>query len=219
MLVAGVDDAGRGPVIGPMIIAGVLIPNEKIKELRSIGVRDSKLLSAKSRTRLAEQIRGLVVDSAFVEVQPFEIDEVVLKGRKLARLNLLEAKCMAKVITELRPELAYVDASDVLPDRFGRTISDMIPFKVRVVSEHHADRKYPVVSAASILAKVRRDELIEALKEEYGDFGSGYVTDPATIKYLKQWLRQHSDFPSIVRKSWRTASELIQERNQAKLGP
>jgi ribonuclease HII len=217
LIVAGVDDAGRGPVIGPMVIAGVAMPDEKIKELKSIGVKDSKLLSPRSRTILASQIMSIVSNIAYCKVEPAEIDQIVNKGRRLEGLNLLEAKCMAQVIMELRPELAYVDASDVLPERFGRTILEMIPFKVRVISEHHADRNHPVVSAASILAKVRRDELIEFLKEEYGEFGSGYVTDPVTMNYLRRWLKEHGDFPPIVRKSWKTVGKLLQEMTQSKL--
>jgi ribonuclease HII len=217
LIVAGVDDAGRGPVIGPMVIAGVAMPDEKIKELKSIGVKDSKLLSPRSRTILASQIMSIVSNIAYCKVEPAEIDQIVNKGRRLEGLNLLEAKCMAQVIMELRPELAYVDASDVLPERFGRTILEMIPFKVRVISEHHADRNHPVVSAASILAKVRRDELIEFLKEEHGEFGSGYVTDPVTMNYLRRWLKEHGDFPPIVRKSWKTVGKLLQEMTQSKL--
>jgi len=217
LLIAGVDDAGRGPVIGPMIIAGVALPDERVRELRSIGVKDSKLLSPRSRRILADQIRIIVSNSACVEVSPSEIDDVVLNGKKLERLNLLEAKCMARVISQLKPELAYVDASDVIPERFGKTISGLLQFKVKIISEHHADREYPAVSAASILAKVRRDELVELLKNEYGEFGSGYVTDPVTMNYLRQWLREHDDFPPIVRKSWKTVTRLMQERTQSKL--
>jgi len=217
LLIAGVDDAGRGPVIGPMIIAGVALPDERVRELRSMGVKDSKLLSPRSRRILADQIRIIVSNSACVEVSPSEIDDVVLNGKKLERLNLLEAKCMARVISQLKPELAYVDASDVIPERFGKTISGLLQFKVKIISEHHADREYPAVSAASILAKVRRDELVELLKNEYGEFGSGYVTDPVTMNYLRQWLREHDDFPPIVRKSWKTVTRLMQERTQSKL--
>ena len=217
LLVAGVDDAGRGPVIGPMVIAGVAMPKEKLRQLRPMGVKDSKLLSPRSRVLLANRVKEVVSNYAHVDVAPSEIDGVVHKARKLERLNLLEAKCMARVITELRPDVAYVDASDVLPERYGNTISEMIPFKVNVISEHHADRNYPVVSAASILAKVRRDELIENLKGEYGEFGSGYVTDPVTMDYLRRWFKEHGDFPAIVRKSWKTIDKLIQESTQSKL--
>jgi len=217
LLVAGVDDAGRGPVIGPMVIAGVAAPKEKLRQLKLMGVKDSKLLSPRSRVTLASRIKEVVSNCAHVDVAPLEIDGVVHKGRRLERLNLLEAKCMAKVIIQLRPDVAYVDASDVLPERYGNTISEMIPFKVNIISEHHADRNYPVVSAASILAKVRRDELIENLKNEYGEFGSGYVTDPVTMDYLRRWFKEHGDFPPIVRMSWKTIDKLIQDSLQSKL--
>lgn len=217
LLVAGVDDAGRGPVIGPMVIAWVTAPKEKLRQLKPMGVKDSKLLSPRSRVTLASRIKEVVSNYAHVVVAPLEIDGVVHKGRRLERLNLLEAKCMAKVIIQLRPDVAYVDASDVLPERYGNTISEMIPFKVNIISEHHADRNYPVVSAASILAKVRRDELIENLKNEYGEFGSGYVTDPVTMDYLRRWFKEHGDFPPIVRMSWKTIDKLIQDSLQSKL--
>jgi len=217
LIIAGIDDAGRGPVIGPLVIAGVAIPDESVEELRSIGVKDSKLLSPRSRASLVNQIKNIVSNSTYVIVDPSEIDDVVLKGRKLERLNLLEAKYMARVISELKPQLAYVDASDVIAERFGRTILDMVAFPVTVISEHHADRKYPIVSAASILAKVRRDEVVESLKAEYGEFGSGYVTDPATMSFLRQWIRKHDNLPPVVRRSWKTIRELLQEKNQGKL--
>ena len=89
---------------------------------------------------------------------------------------------------------------------------------VRIVSEHHADRTYPVVSAASIIAKVRRDEVAEALRREYGDFGSGYVTDSRTLDFLREWRRKHTEYPPIVRLSWKTIKELEREIGQGRLG-
>jgi ribonuclease HII len=157
-----------GPVIGPMVIAGVAMTQEKLKQLRSMGVKDSKLLSPRSRVLLAKQIKEVVSNSAYVDVGPVEIDEVVHKGRKLERLNLLEAKCMARVIIQLKPDVAYVDASDVIPERYGKTISEMIPFKVNVISEHHADRNHPVVSAASIHLKLELYIALGAFSEFEG---------------------------------------------------
>ena len=101
--IAGVDDAGRGPVIGPLVIAGVLISESQTKELAAIGVRDSKLLTPETRSKLATKIKGLATKISIVEVQPKEIDEVVLHGGRLRKLNFLEAKLMAQVIAELAP--------------------------------------------------------------------------------------------------------------------
>jgi ribonuclease HII len=220
-LIAGVDDAGRGPIIGPLVIAGVLLAEDRGRELLAIGVKDSKLLTPDVRMALAGKVRGLAAKVSVVEVQPKEIDEVVLHGGRLRKLNFLEAKLMAQAISELGPEEAYVDASDVKEERYAETIREFLPAelkRIKVVSEHHADRTYPVVSAASIIAKVRRDEIVEALRGQYGNFGSGYITDPRTLDFLREWRRTHDDYPPIVRLSWKTIKEIEREFGQSRLG-
>ena len=218
--VAGLDDAGRGPVIGPLVIAGVLIDEDRIPQFVAMGVKDSKLLASESRSDLAARIESLATKISYDEIQPAEIDEVVMKGRKLQRLNFLEAKSMAKVIADLRPQAVWVDASDVKPERFARQILNELPPTLKrtvLISEHKADRRYPIVSAASIMAKVRRDGAISKLWGEYGNFGSGYVTDPMTIKFLKEWRRTHDDYPPMVRRSWKTLKEIESDRLQSRL--
>ena len=220
-LIAGVDDAGRGPIIGPLVVAGVLMGEDRDRELLAMGVKDSKLLTPEVRTQLAPKVRALATKVSAVEVQPKEIDEVVLHGGKLRKLNFLEAQLMAQVITELSPEEVYVDASDVNEQRYGETIREFLPAalrKIKVVSEHHADRTYPVVSAASIIAKVKRDEAVEALRREYGNFGSGYITDARTLNFLREWRRTHDEYPPIVRLSWKTIKEIEREFGQSILG-
>jgi ribonuclease HII len=219
--IAGVDDAGRGPVIGPLVVGGVLFKEDRNEVLRRIGVKDSKLLTPQVRIRLSVKIRELADKVSLVEAQPSEIDEVVLHGGKLKKLNFLEAKMMAQIINELMPELVYVDASDVNEERYAKWITEFLQPEskaVKIVSRHHADRTYPVVSAASIIAKVRRDEAVEALKSEYGNFGSGYITDPRTLSFLRDWRRSHADYPPIVRLSWKTIREIEQEIGQSRLG-
>lgn len=221
LCIAGVDDAGRGPIIGPLIIGGVMLPRERLKELVSIGVKDSKLLTPTTRTHLAQRIHTLVTKVSVRGIHPKEIDDVVLHGVRLRKLNYLEARVMADVINELRPVEAYVDASDVNERRYGEDVRSFLTSdlkKIKIVSEHHADRNYPAVSAASIIAKVHRDEIIESLHEEYGDFGSGYITDPKTMKFLRDYRRIHDSFPEIVRVSWKTAKEVEDELNQSRLG-
>jgi ribonuclease HII len=122
---------------------------------------------------------------------------------------------MAKVIERLRPDVAYVDASDVLADRFREHIAERLAFEVKIVSEHKADFKYPVVSAASIIAKVERDKAIQELSEKYGEIGSGYVADPKTIAFLKRWLATHGSYPWFVRKSWKPA-KVLRSRSDAR---
>jgi len=208
MQIAGVDDAGRGSIIGPLAIAGVLIDQKDSPTLMDLGVRDSKRLSARRREQLAAQIKELALKYHVVLLSPAEIDMVVETGKKLHKLNRLEAQAMAKVIRTLKPDVAYVDASDVLADRFKLHITENLTFKVQVISEHKADAKYPIVSAASIIAKVERDGALSALREKYGNMGCGYPTDSNTLKFLENWIIKYGSYPDFVRKSWKPAKRL-----------
>lgn len=208
MRIAGVDDAGRGSVIGPLVIAGVLIRKENLHKLVAMGAKDSKLLSPHKRERLAKEIRKTALQYHSIALSPSEIDIVVETGRKLRKLNHLEARTMAEVIAILKPDIAYVDASDVLEERYKQHILENVPFEVQIVSEHKADFKYPVVSAASIIAKVERDKAIQELREKFGDLGSGYITDRKTVVFLEKWIKQFGAYPEFVRKSWKPAKRI-----------
>ena len=211
MQIAGVDDAGRGPIIGPLVIAGVLLDDKDLSRLVDSGVKDSKRLSPRRREELAAEIKKLALKYHVTMLSPTEIDIVVETRKKLHKLNRLEAQTMAKVITILKPDVVYVDASDVLPDRFKQHIAENLTFKVQIISEHKADAKYPIVSAASIIAKVERDRALSALQEKYGNMGCGYATDPNTIKFLEKWIRKFGSYPDFVRKSWKPAKRLKME--------
>jgi ribonuclease HII len=212
MLVAGVDEAGRGCVIGPLVVAGVAVKTENLNLLTDLGVKDSKLLTTKKREALYPEIIKLTEKHHIIKVPPAQIDKVVRSSRTLHKLNRLEAQTMAKIIEILRPDQAYVDAADVVEQRFGNHISELLRFKTNVVSEHKADRTYPIVSAASIIAKVERDGEIAKLKVKYGDFGSGYLTDDKTMVFLKRLLDTNGDYPSCVRKSWKPAQRVKSEQ-------
>ncbi len=212
MLVAGVDEAGRGCVMGPLVVAGVALKEENLHLLSGLGVKDSKLLSPRKREALVAEITRIAEKQAVIHLAPVEIDHAVESGRKLHKLNRLEAQTMTKVIDALKPEVVYVDAADVVEDRFKHHIQEGLNFKLKIVSEHKADKIYPVVSAASILAKVERDKAIAALKVQYGDFGSGYLTDKKTMIFLKNWLQAHGgEYPDCVRKSWKPAKKAKDE--------
>ncbi len=219
MLVAGVDDAGRGCAIGPLVIAGVLMNENDLSKLAELGVKDSKLLSPHRREVLAPEIKRVAKDYKIVKLSPREIDDVVLNGRKLRRLNWLEAQTMAKVIEALKPDKAYVDASDVLEERFGRDILDSLSFRIPIVSEHKADRTYPIVSAASIIAKVERDREVAELAKAHGDFGSGYPSDPRTMDFLRRCLKKTEECPDFVRRSWKPVKRVKsdEESRQSRL--
>ena len=211
MQIAGVDEAGRGPIIGPLIIAGVLFDEKNLCQLMDLGVKDSKRLSPRRREELAAEIKELALKYHLAILSPAEIDRVVETGKKLHKLNRLEAQTMAEVITILKPDVAYVDASDVLADRFKQHIAENLTFNVRIISEHKADVKYPIVSAASIIAKVERYKALSTLQEKYGNMGCGYATDSKTIKFLENWIKKFGSYPDFVRKSWKPAKRLKME--------
>ena len=203
MLVCGVDDAGRGSVLGPLVIAGISIEQKNIKQLVKIGVKDSKQLSPQSREKLYEKILSIVDGYHVAKISPRIIDKSVSKNL----LNQLEANYMAKVIKKLEASSSYVDSCDVNPKRFGLYISN-IAKTGKIISSHHADRKYPVVSAASIIAKVSRDREIEKLRKNH-DLGSGYPSDSKTMGFIKNWISEHGGVPVFVRKSWKPVKILM----------
>jgi len=211
MLISGIDEAGRGPVIGPLVIAGVSIDKNDMPKLVDLGVKDSKRLSPQRRETLAVQIKELAFNYHTVSLSPKEIDLVVEHGRRLHKLNRLEAQAMARVITILAPEVVYVDAADVLADRFGEHIAENLSFSPQIICEHKADANHPIVSAASIIAKTERDRTTSQLQQKHGNMGCGYPSDPNTIKFLQLWIRKFGDYPDFVRKSWKTAKRIKNE--------
>jgi len=180
------------------------------KQLYSDGVRDSKLLTRQQRERLFDVIREKAISYVVLSIKPEEIDEYVRRKKKHTKLNYLEAIYMARAINKLQGEVAYVDASDTDVRVFSAQIEENLERKLSIVAVHHADRLFPVVSAASILAKVSRDREIEKLKKEVGDFGSGYPSDPRTVKFLKEWIASKKSPPPFTRLSWKTWKKLLQ---------
>jgi ribonuclease HII len=206
-MIAGLDEAGKGPVLGPMCVAGVLLDDKKLDALAKTGVRDSKQLSPKKREALDVQVKKLAERYFILEVSAGQIDEL----RKVMTMNEIMVACYVKVLDELRPESAFVDAADVIADRFGENIKKRYSGDLNITSEHNADEKYPIVSAASILAKVRRDELIRNIGRNEGiDIGSGYPADPKTIRFLENWVKEHGTLPDFARSSWETSKNILE---------
>ena len=206
MIICGVDDAGRGSMIGPLVISGVTIDKKNVKKLRSIGVQDSKKLSPKTREILYKKIIEIVDDYHVVRISPKTIDSNVFKHK----LNHLEAKNMAKVIKELSPQVAYVDSCDVDYKRFGNEIS-LLTSNSKIISRHHADSRFIVVAAASIIAKVSRDKSIHRLKKNF-DLGSGYPSDKNTVKCVKKLLLQKKQSYSFIRMSWKPVQKIVNRK-------
>jgi len=214
-LIAGVDEAGRGAVIGPLVVAGVSVSKSHEQILRKLGVKDSKLLSPKRRVSLAKAIEKTANDVMIIKVGPCKIDNYRNQG---VNLNRVEAMKFAEILSFLEPNCGYVDSPDVKPDRLKSHLLKMIGKDMELVVEHKADYNYPVVSAASIIAKVARDEEIEKIKSKYGDVGPGYPSNETTMKWMREWLDNNKDYPEgIVRKTWMTSKTVNGERRQKKI--
>jgi ribonuclease HII len=206
-LICGIDEAGRGPVLGPMVISGVCINHDQLESLSCLGVKDSKKLSQSKRKSLSIKINEICTCKSFI-VTPDEIDKRIDLKISLSRLEQLK---MAEIINFFKPDVIYIDAADVNENRFGRSMYDLLiytPFKL--ISKHKADDIYPIVSAASIIAKDTRDRLIAELHKKFGDFGSGYTSDEKTINYLTEWIQKHRKAPDFARKSWNTVKRILE---------
>ena len=217
MRVAGVDEAGRGCVMGPLVIAAAVFCEERLSTLREIGVKDSKKLSAKKRETLAEEIKKLAIDYRVYEIQPQVIDKVVFRSQHLRRLNYLETMIMAKLIRELVPNIVYIDTPDVNNQRCIDQDRSVIRFKLDIVCESLADEKYPSTGAASILAKVTRDQRIKELNDIHGDFNSGYASDMKTQRFIEEYFSENKDCPDYMRASWATVQRHLMSFKQTKL--
>jgi ribonuclease HII len=215
-LTAGVDEAGRGPVLGPLVVACAITDDPE--GLAALGVRDSKVLSPTARERLEGELKARLPAFALVVLEPEEID----RGRSRRSLNAIEGEAFAKAVAAAARPLRVstlaalqADAADASETTFrGKGLAREAPSLAvhRFAVEHKADARYPAVSAASILAKVERDRRIRALAVSVGEpIGSGYPSDPATVAFLRGYIRANQDLPPFARRSWEPAKALLRE--------
>ncbi|MEM0465663.1 MAG: ribonuclease HII [Candidatus Pacearchaeota archaeon] len=199
--VLGIDEAGRGSVIGPLIIAGVMIHDGKEAELGA--VKDSKILQHKKRIELNHMIQSHS-EFMIIEVSPKEIDEAVDSLNKKMNLNWLEAHKQAEIINKMKPDIAIIDCPSPNCKKYTEYLRNLLSEdlkRIKLIVEHKADVNYPVCSAASIVAKVKREEEIAKLREKYGEIGPGYSSNPITRKFIKENWEKH---PEIFRHTWVT---------------
>jgi len=205
MRIAGIDEAGKGPVIGPLVICGVCVSGNQNSLLERMGVKDSKKLTPEKRIKIAKEIKN-IADVYLIKIHPPQLDK--LMNRKTINEIILE-NCV-KIINNLSPDLVYIDCPHVNPKKFESILKTLT--KSEVIASHKADEKYPIVAAASILAKVERDREIEKIKMEINEnFGSGYPHDEKTIAFLKRIIKKGNKLPWFVRKKWKTISNLSQK--------
>ncbi len=207
----GVDEAGKGPVLGSMFAAAVRADPAVLPA----GIDDSKNLTPARRGELADQLRADDrVAVAVAEVPPDRIDDPETD------MNTLTVAAQAEALDGLvrADDAGVVDAGDTDAARFGRRVTDRIEADVSITAEHGADEAYPLVGAASVLAKVTRDAHVTALATEYEDeLGSGYPSDPTTRAFLREYVAERGELPPCARRSWSTSQDVLAAAEQSAL--
>ncbi len=216
LLRLGIDEAGRGCVLGPMVFAACLVREDDEQQLRDLGARDSKRLSRKRRESLRSELEQRVLQWRTVEIGAQAIDN--------ESLNELGKRAVVDLVVELQPDIVVVDAP--VPPRgipaYSHDLAERLAARgaagVQIIAQNKADDIHPCCSAASIFAKTTRDERIDALSEQNGvDLGSGYPGDPRTRAFLEQTWQTRGSFPPWVRTKWETVQRIVAQSSQGRL--
>ncbi len=194
-------------------MCGYLVSDTNADKLKKIGVKDSKLLTEKKREDLFGKIKEIAEDIFIIKTDACDIDTMRIKNN----LNKIEIEQMKIIIEKLKPDKVIIDSPEVNLIQFKNKIKNKLNHETEIICENFADKNHIEVGAASIIAKVTRDNEIKKLHKEYGFFGSGYTSDDRTIKFLKNWIKLNKEYPSIVRKSWITAMLIKKEKEQRTL--
>jgi ribonuclease HII len=203
----GVDEAGKGPVLGSMFAAAVVADPAALPS----GVGDSKSIPQERRETLSEAIRASAQAVAVAEIPVARIDDPETD------MNTLTVAAQAQALKAVATDglAGLVDAGDTNAERFGRRVAQRVDADLSLAAEHGADESDPVVGAASIIAKVSREDHVASLAAEYGDVGSGYPSDPTTREFLLTYLEEHDELPACARTSWATCADLRAAAEQA----
>ena len=199
----GLDEAGRGPMVGPLVIGAVWYSDEEVP--RGLGVKDSKKLTPLQRERLYDRIAETADHWVVIPLSAAELDDAMTRNN----LNEVEMDLFARAASSFPCDVIQVDCPEVNTERFGSILSQKVG-GTRVDARNKADVLCPAVSAASIMAKVTRDRIIEDIKEELGmDIGSGYPSDPVTKAFVENWINEHRTVPPHTRRSWKPVKDLM----------
>jgi len=217
-IIVGVDEAGRGPVLGPLVMVAIAMKESELKKLEWLGVKDSKQLSSSVREELFERIHEVVYDFRIEVIEPDAIDLSLREPG--TNLNWLEAETCARMVSELDPDTIIIDCPSpnikAYTDFISSRLSAGVREKAKLVVEHKADVNYVVASAASVVAKVIRDRAVDHIKNEIGiDCGSGYTSDPKTQEFLAKYHETHAH---LFRRGWQSYKDVIEKKKQRTLG-
>lgn len=218
MIIAGIDEAGRGCVLGPMVLAICVIDEKKEGFFREIGVKDSKLLSKQKREDLFTIIEQNCIEYKIVVVPAEELN-ILMDGYSL---NEIEAQKVVDLLKAIKSaDKVILDSPDTIAEKYTKRVRSILKKednkkfdKLDILSEHKADYKYMSVACASILAKVTRDKLMNKL---VGFELSGYSSDPKTIDYLKNYFLEYKKFPEFTRLKWKTVDNIVKDLYQKKI--
>ncbi len=212
--IMGIDEAGKGPVVGPLVIAGAMFEESDAKKLKALGVKDSKLVPREKREELFGKIKKIAKSYKVIQVGPKEIDQ---RFSVNTNLNQLEAIKFADIINELKPDVVIIDTPTVNTKGFEMYLRKFLEHECVIKCENYADKNHVEVGAASILAKVIRDGEIKKIEKKTGEtIGAGYPSDPITIKFVekafksKKWLEH-------IRQTWFTFQRIKEENEQKRL--
>ncbi len=201
-MLCGVDEAGRGSVLGPLVVGAVYTDSEDA--LAAMGVKDSKKLSPGIRERLYD----LITDSCCTCVVPISAAEIDEKRKRLS-LNVIELEMFVEACSKLPACVIYADCPDVNEAGFSREMGKRLK-GAEIIARHKADDVFPIVSAASIIAKVTRDRMISDIQKEFGTgIGSGYPSDPCTMEFIEKWIKDNGSPPPYTRCSWEPVRQMI----------
>lgn len=213
--IMGIDEAGRGPVLGPMVYGCLYCPLSYKKTLSTLKFADSKTLKEEKREELFESLKiDEKIGWAADVIDPRELSSKMLQKSKinLNEISHESAMGLVKKVLDLGYLLTevYVDTVGD-PEKYRIKLSERFP-SVKFTVAKKADSLYPVVSGASIVAKVTRDRALrnwkfdETAENMHSNFGSGYPGDPNTIAWLEHHKHSVFGFPSLVRFSWGTCN-------------
>lgn len=219
--ILGVDEAGKGPVIGPMIVVGVIFKYSEFEDIRKLpkklknkDIIDSKKLKESERKDLSREIKAKSESYQIINLEPPHIDRL----REKNTMNEIVVDCFSTVIEKMEFDKAILDAADVNEKRFATNIEEKTETDGVFISKHKADEEFPAVSAASIIAKDRRDEEIDELEKRVEEkIGNGYPNSK-TKDFLRRWMSEYNELPLFCRKSWKTAKKIKKEYKQSKIG-
>ncbi len=195
-------------MLGPLVVGAFACEATAIPAVVAAGARDSKQLTPSRREEVYRRLESLG-ERRWISLPPRTIDRYVARGR----LNQLELEAFAELVRAVRPDVAYVDACDPNEERFGQRLATLAGGTVRVVSRHRADRDLPIVGAASVVAKVRRDAELAELRTLVDEpLGTGYPSDPTTRDCVLRHAADGRRVPPWMRRSWETVQRVKRSR-------